>query len=471
MEGVRCEQKGCGQHDFLPFTCSKCNKKYCLGHISPCHHDCIDTPQEAIKNDTANAPTIFQSIQSYIQGAWQNFDKPSPGSDDSVKSHYNIRSSKPPTDATNADTEKKLQKLEKVANESSSEKQKSISMKTKQILLKRHAIGNQNLEESDRYYVNVNFVASDQTVPMFFSYLSTIGDVLEYLTRQEPQRAFAAPFRPDHLSLCFQTPQKPWNTIDRKELLRECVEPFATVEILFEDIERVMEVQGTFDRRREQLRQDNAGSVDGVLKFESQVDGGGGDVSEGAMDAPCDPNHVYRKGDEVVYVASSGDTEPAVVTGVHLDDVPVYYTVRLLRADRERQTDASHLKPAARSSSPRGQGKIVSSKEVDQKTVSTSEKHNESGPGSGKQGTGSDKVGEISVRLACGNATFTLSGLSPDQTVAQLKEAVQRTTGVPANTMKLICKGTVLSDLHRLKQTKVSNGCKIVVFSGNQGSK
>jgi len=124
-------------------------------------------------------------------------------------------------------------------------------MKTKQILLKRHAIGNTNLQESDRYYVNVTFVASDQTVPMFFSYLYTVGDVLEYLARQEPQRAFAAAFRPEHLSLCLQTSERPWTTIDRKVLLKELVEPFAAIEILFEDITRVMEVQEGFDRSRD----------------------------------------------------------------------------------------------------------------------------------------------------------------------------------------------------------------------------
>ena len=38
--GAHCAERGCHQLDFLPFTCDKCHRTFCLAHRDPPHHSC-----------------------------------------------------------------------------------------------------------------------------------------------------------------------------------------------------------------------------------------------------------------------------------------------------------------------------------------------------------------------------------------------------------------------------------------------
>jgi hypothetical protein len=38
--GARCTLEECKQHDFLPFTCERCFKAFCLNHRTPDSHNC-----------------------------------------------------------------------------------------------------------------------------------------------------------------------------------------------------------------------------------------------------------------------------------------------------------------------------------------------------------------------------------------------------------------------------------------------
>ena len=38
--GAHCDERGCHQLDFLPFTCDKCRLTFCLDHRDPSHHSC-----------------------------------------------------------------------------------------------------------------------------------------------------------------------------------------------------------------------------------------------------------------------------------------------------------------------------------------------------------------------------------------------------------------------------------------------
>ncbi|KAJ1477129.1 hypothetical protein T484DRAFT_1822453 [Baffinella frigidus] len=41
LEATACSQRGCAErHDFLPFTCNGCNKKFCLDHHKSEQHSC-----------------------------------------------------------------------------------------------------------------------------------------------------------------------------------------------------------------------------------------------------------------------------------------------------------------------------------------------------------------------------------------------------------------------------------------------
>jgi hypothetical protein len=53
----------------------------------------------------------------------------------------------------------------------------------------------------------------------------------------------------------------------------------------------------------------------------------------------------FESGDIVMYTSNSGDIEVATVVRTHFDDDPPYYTIRLDRSNKEKQTDARNLTP------------------------------------------------------------------------------------------------------------------------------
>ena len=47
MGGAHCDEAGCHQLDFLPFTCDHCHRTFCLDHRDPSHHTCnFDVTQQ-----------------------------------------------------------------------------------------------------------------------------------------------------------------------------------------------------------------------------------------------------------------------------------------------------------------------------------------------------------------------------------------------------------------------------------------
>ena len=42
--GAHCAMRICNERDFLPFTCSECQKKFCLAHRTPAAHECAAEP-------------------------------------------------------------------------------------------------------------------------------------------------------------------------------------------------------------------------------------------------------------------------------------------------------------------------------------------------------------------------------------------------------------------------------------------
>ena len=51
----------------------------------------------------------------------------------------------------------------------------------------------------------------------------------------------------------------------------------------------------------------------------------------------------FEKGDQVLYTSNSGVIELGVILNIHYDDTPPYYTIRLLRTNHEKVTDAKNL--------------------------------------------------------------------------------------------------------------------------------
>lgn len=51
----------------------------------------------------------------------------------------------------------------------------------------------------------------------------------------------------------------------------------------------------------------------------------------------------FEKGDQVLYTSNSGVIELGVILNIHYDDTPPYYTIKLLRTNHEKVTDAKNL--------------------------------------------------------------------------------------------------------------------------------
>jgi hypothetical protein len=160
MEGMKCCQRGCSVHDFLPFHCPKCDKTYCLEHRSRFVHDCVPSGQEkeAHINDSSSLVPgggikgMFQAISDRFKG------ESSPVSSAS-HSHYNVHTSKKGREdgaSSSSGFGKTIAKLDHLSS-SDNEKTKSVSKQTKKILIKSKAIGNDNTLMEDRYYFVLHF--------------------------------------------------------------------------------------------------------------------------------------------------------------------------------------------------------------------------------------------------------------------------------------------------------------------------
>ena len=54
---------------------------------------------------------------------------------------------------------------------------------------------------------------------------------------------------------------------------------------------------------------------------------------------------LYRPGEKVYYLDRQGKPRRALVVSAHCDQHPAYYTIRLLRTEREVQTERERLRP------------------------------------------------------------------------------------------------------------------------------
>jgi len=68
------------------------------------------------------------------------------------------------------------------------------------------------------------------------------------------------------------------------------------------------------------------------------------------------------------------------------------------------------------------------------------------------------------TRVTQGNRTEIMNIENTATTVLDLKKQIEVVFLVPARQQKLVCKGTILNDQQLIRQTKISDHCKIVIF-------
>ena len=347
--------------------------------------------------------------------------------------HIRVKGSTvPPDDNKKINFDAKLNKLESFETSTKSDKEKNISSIAKKMLIKKNAVGNDNIMVDERFYLAVEFAATSKSQPMFFSKYALVGEVLERIANDWTQLSFGTPYRPDDFSLCFQTPATTWNQYNRNLALCDVIDDCAHVNIIVVPSGELMINQQLF------------GTTTSPDLVTTDVT-----VASGVVDQ-AQSLEEYKKGDLVIYRNNESEVE-AVVVGVHRDDVPSYYTIRIAGTDREKQTDGNRLRlnnniPLSSASDPtRGPG-VSAEKSA---TV----------------------PGNLSVRVSHSGRFLFLANLCPNSSVLDLKKRIESELGVAAGKQKLVCKGSVLVDKQRLKQTKVSDGCLVTVVASAGGAR
>lgn len=281
------------------------------------------------------------------------------------KEHYPIQSSIIPEDHLTSKTLQKIQKLDSMTTTSSlqsaSSKNRNIANKTKQILMKNRAIGNDQIAPEDRFYLELQFLSSGQTKIFYFSKNQTVGEVLEIFSSLHPLLAYKSPSRPSDLSLAFVSPpndQNPTSFIssltpddlqtllmscNRNHLLSRQFEEFSSLFLISVPLDDVIRAQSRLQEVSNSLM--DSGAVLGLQ--EPMLPHPPPEIC-----TPINSPHEYAVGDSIRYISSSltsasdDETWWGCILAVHRDDVFPYYTIRIINSTgtiKEKQTDSNSL--------------------------------------------------------------------------------------------------------------------------------
>jgi len=393
MEGTECNYPDCQIKDFLPFTCDLCGHVYCLDHRSRYAHNCHSQTASPSYSKKRSQRTEGESVKALFDGVERRFDSDTSGSN---RLHYNIRTTHVDRDSQSDNTRDKIDRLDRVSD-SQSGKQKSIADKTKQILFKNRATGNDSIAPEDRFFFEAAFAVSAKNKYVFFSKHTTLGEALHYIAQAYPQLAFGTAVRPGDMGLeCHVASRRDIDWIDRNLPLPQCLDEFSCVNLSPISTSKISEAQSAIQVRDAERSE--------------KVDSDTVDISTTVSPSPPE----FSVGDRIVHVSSSGVYTEGVVVAVHRDDVELYYTVRLDGA-RERQTDASHLRHLS---------------SVANEITSTP----------------TDSVDTFPLRVSYKGKNYSLKTVPTTATVLALKSLIAKELRIGSTKLKLIYKGKVLKN-------------------------
>lgn len=504
MEGHLCSESGCSCSDFLPFECSLCGNMYCLEHRSRFSHTCAGLPVEYEKKTAA--ATLQPSVKDMMSSVENRFSSQATSGG---KQHIQVKTSTKDTlPAINNKSSGKITALGRVAENSASSRERKISMKAKEMLIKSKATGNDSIAGKDRLYLSVHFTDSldpssadtDHKVAyFFFSQHRPLGEIMQQIWQKhqstvEQSASFINnvslhSLPRENLSLVLVTADTPqWQVWDRNTPIKDCLSNYEDVAVFTVPTQDVL------------ANQDEIAYVKAFgprVTEDTQMD----IVETAEEELPPATPVVYEKGQ----VAWYHKVEPAVhrrlsveemertqamimvtIVGVHHDDYPnVYYTVKLhmpitlsgaagcenLMFHTEKQTDWTHLLPVSESfgQTSRAASSGIAGHPTNAAGIAAaerSERANAAKYAAEQLQQTLCAIGKpVTFKAGFSNRDYELS-IGSDCTVAQLKLLISAITEVPVPDMKLICKGVVLKDHTQLiKNTKISNGTKVVVMS------
>ena len=370
----------------------------------------------------------------------------------------------------------KVEHAEHIMEKTKSEKQKSIARKTKIMLLRGRATGNDEIPLDERVYIACLFPISSATKCFFYSKRNTtVGGALQDIGDAHTLLAYGTPVVPDGKTLCFtrdkEREEEGVTTTCTEEVCDETntgagVSDDKTTRLLCQwdksallsahVTEDFMELGVTALLVAESVQhQKNINSGQQHSKYrqvkEHKVKSEGDSGSSTSQ-------YQYQKGERVVYK----HTEIAIVVGVHKEEDPPYYTIQLSGEKegsvKEKQTVGIHLT-------------LYEEPRVDQTSTlfhftppSSQQGHDEgSGTGTGEGGTGN----VFSIRLSSGGKVRVVENVPIAGTVADLKRLISSYTGVLPSMQKLLYKGKVLKD----DGAKLRNTASVVSSSSSAKNK
>lgn len=351
MEGTRCHYPNCKIHDFLPFQCEYCHGIYCLEHRSRFNHPCQENFSDNQLKQTSidsSKPTVSELFYA-VEHRFDNETKYNPNE------HFPIKSSRIEEDELTINTINKMEKLENVAGSSNSTRNINIANKTKQMLFKNRAIGNDRIASEDRFYLEINFLCSGESKFMFFPKYSTVGEVLEYLSNCYTLLSYRTPSRPTDLSLTLFhsiSPPSPLLTpdevqtillsCDRNQPISAHFEEFSTLYLLPVPITAVIEAQSKLQGRQSIVIQEDPSPAFSMSTPPPSL-----------PSLEPSASHDYVVGDSICYTPTNNLVEEiwyGYIVAVHRDDILPYYTIRIMNlisgTTKEKQTNSSTLQPS-----------------------------------------------------------------------------------------------------------------------------
>jgi predicted nucleic acid binding AN1-type Zn finger protein len=491
--GAVCAEAGCGIHDFLPFPCPSCEQTYCLTHRSRFVHHCLSsatTAATSTSSSSSGGSNNGNSVKEMFAAVEHRFDSDNIGTN---KSHFNVASTQAPASSTaNVSTAKQetISRLDHISSSTSSDKNRRIADKTKQILLARTAKGDENIPSDLRFYMRIRVqkppsaattaavsdnVEEHEEETIFVSSYSTLGDVLRILANTYPRLLFGTAVRADTQSLGLFTPDSPdWKSWDRNANIAALLRPFEVVFVCPVTVSEAVAAQSELMNARAQQAQANSQKeeLDRTVSVATEAMDVVGDGTTIPSDSdtniqvetqptpnstPAPARRQLARGEVCLYTNGAGEQELATVVCAHLDDFPnVYYTIKIASQDnRERQTDASRLKPLPEDIQPASK-------------ATTSPVTTQAPPASPPQ-PATPPIDGFTINIAVGGDTFPLHHVTPATKILDIKLRIaaskQTKANIPPTQQKLIFKGKVLTDKQSLKDCNIGANAKILLMS------
>ena len=342
MKGTLCSQEGCRACDFLPFTCKFCQEDYCLEHRSKFKHSCregsdpMSVPGPAPSVSASASASTGMSYSDRIAEVTSRHD----GGDadgglaeyGSQRAHHNVAASALGDDEkTDERFASKLSSVEaktRAGEASGNTRKQNIGDKTRQMLLKKKAVGNPSIAVEDRFTVAISFPATGQVQYVYFNRSTSLGEGMSSLGEAFTRAAYGTAARPEGMSLSVLSDTDSgggggrYQGWDLRAPLSMLVPEFAELQVGPVRTTEVVASQSALEQDlllREALQGSPAKPPPAGSSSGASVSTSVG-TSEPSVSAPLDRD--YRKGDGVLYTGQDGNSFTAIVTGVHFDDPP-----------------------------------------------------------------------------------------------------------------------------------------------------